>query len=119
MSLGNGAGVRLCIRKHIWHSALAINVFGCHRPWGHSALPSEKLLLSCQAEQDGLGGVFKQGCPVLGLPLLHPVTIDPESTGIDQFADRLQTIGITLHHICCDGLHIAVVEVDPDRCQDS
>ena len=74
------------------------------------ALRSEILLT--QGEEHGLGRVLEEGRPVLLLPLLHPVTIDPESVGVDESPQWPEGVGVSNDDLPGHGLHPAVLVVD-------
>lgn len=76
-----------------------------------SACWSSVVLLS-QREEHCLWGVLKEGCPVLLLPFLHPVTIDLECIGIDEAAQRAQGIRVTDDDLPGHRLGPAVLVVD-------
>lgn len=68
--------------------------------------------LSGQRQQDGFGSVLKKCCSVLSLALLDPVAVDLECARVNELANGLYSIRVTLNHVLCDGLGTAVVAVD-------
>lgn len=70
------------------------------------------VLLWGNRQQNGFGSVLEQGCSVLSLALLHPVSIDLEGTGVDELADGLDCVRVALYHIFGHRLGAAVVAID-------
>lgn len=68
--------------------------------------------LGCDRQQDGFGSVLEKCCSVLSLALLDPVAVDLEGTCVDELADGLDGVRVTLDHLLGDGLGSAVVAVD-------
>lgn len=74
--------------------------------------------LGRDGHEDGLRSVLEQRRSVLSLSLLHPVTVYLKGARIDELADRLDCIGVTLKHFLGDGFCASVVAVDPHGGQD-
>lgn len=74
--------------------------------------------LSCvkvfQAQKHDLSCVLKEGSSILLLPLFHPVSIDAESTAVDEFADTADGVGVSGQHVPSQRTHPSVTAVDPD-----
>lgn len=68
--------------------------------------------LGSYREQDGFGSVLEKCCSVLSLALLDPVAVDLECTCINELADGLHSIWVTLDHLLSNRLGSAVVAVD-------
>ena len=70
-----------------------------------------------------LGCVFEKSCTVLVLSPLHPVAIDLEGTGVNDFAEHFGAVGVRLSQFHVDGGWIKVHVLDAvhghyhvDRC---
>lgn len=74
--------------------------------------------LSCvkvfQAQKHDLSCVLKEGSSILLLPLFHPMSIDAESTAVDESADTADGVGISGQHVPSQRTHPLVTAVDPD-----
>lgn len=74
--------------------------------------------LSCvkvfQAQKHDLSCVLKEGSSILLLALFHPMSVDAESTAVDEFADTADGVGISGQHVPRQRTHPLVTAVDPD-----
>lgn len=74
--------------------------------------------LSRDGHEDGLGSVLEQRRSVLSLSLLHPVAVYLEGARIDELADGLDGVRVTLKHLLGDRFCASVVAVDLHGGQD-
>lgn len=74
---------------------------------------SPSVVFLSQGKEHSLGCVLEEGSSVLLLSLLHPVAVHSESVGVDESAQRPESIGVTDDDLPGHRLHPAVLVIDP------